>query len=62
MSAPASTLASLAGLAVLTALWAVATTRLPRTSVPSHLHLPHLAASAYFTASQLRRAHGYAGA
>ena len=51
--------APLVGLAVLAAAWVFAIIQLLHTSVPSNLHLPHLEPSAYFTQSQLDRAHSY---
>jgi STE24 endopeptidase len=50
---------ALAGLLALAALWALAATRLLRTSVPSHLELPHLTAERFFTAEYLRRSASY---
>jgi STE24 endopeptidase len=39
--------------------WVVAAWLLWRSRVPGDLHVPHLRASAYFTAAELRRAHHY---
>ena len=50
---------SVAGLALLAAAWVFAITRLLRTTVPPHLHLPHLDPSAYFTPAELQRARSF---
>ncbi|HXD59065.1 MAG TPA: hypothetical protein VN606_14155, partial [Thermoleophilaceae bacterium] len=48
-----------AALLVLAALWALAATRLLRTSVPSNLKLPHLDVHRFFTEADLDRTAGY---
>jgi STE24 endopeptidase len=53
--------ASLLGLALLTAAWVLAITQLLHTSVPSGLRLPHLHAADYFTPAQLHRARNFEG-
>ena len=47
------------GAAASAAVWALAAWLLWRTRVPGDLRLPHLRASDYFTAAELRRAHHY---
>jgi Zn-dependent protease with chaperone function len=50
---------ALAAFAIVAALWALAATRLLRTTVPSGLKLPHLAAGSFFTPAYLERSAGY---
>lgn len=59
MSHRARRVATIVGLAALTAAWVFAITQLLHTSVPSGLKLPHLAASDYFTPAELHRARSF---